>query len=429
MSGASWTREFGSLALSMLGSLLGWVLLAPLAMLVPKRRDWIAVIGRQHGKFLDNTKYFYLQCKSQSPDLRVAFVTERVEVIALFADKPHDVLRYPSLGSVWYLLRCGSAVVDSTDWGRHLRRFLLLRSRVVQLWHGVGFKRIELDKWRNETGRYRWFSQPWVFSLRLLFYRITGRVVRYAAVATTSRFYRDKVFAPAFLGRHFPITGYPRNAFGLMADRYHAFAWINVESAVASRLQEWAEAGRKLVVVTPTMRDSGATPMQLDADTVRAIDAFAASHGIEFVFKFHPSERAAGLVVGTHLHTCSPDSDIYPLLAHASALVTDYSSIYMDYLLLDRPVLFLIPDGDNYMRDDRQVQFELADMMPGPIAASWPGLLESLEAQWAQDTHAAERRVLCDKAFDGMAQDDATTRLLDFMRTQHWIPDGSNENH
>lgn len=428
MSGASWTREFGSLALSMLGSLLGWVLLAPLALLIPKRRDWIAVIGRQNGKFLDNCKYFYLQSRSQSPDLRVVFITERADTIAFFTGRPEQVLRYPSIKSAWYLLRSGSTVVDSTDWGRNLRRFLLLRSRLVQLWHGVGFKRIELDKWRNETGRYRWFSKPWVFSLRMLFYRVTGRVVRYDIVANTSRFYRDEVFAPAFLGRHFPITGYPRNAFARMSDHDHVLAWANADLAVASRLQEWATAGRKLIVVTPTTRDSGAAPMQIDAETVRVIDAFSKAHGLEFVFKFHPSERAAGFITGSHLHTCSSDSDIYPLLAHADALVTDYSSIYMDYLLLDRPVLFLIPDGDSYMRNDRQVQFDLAEMMPGPIAASWQELLTLLNQQWTEDAHAEERRTLCNRSFDGLSQNDATTRLIEFMRKQYWLPEASNES-
>jgi hypothetical protein len=29
----------------------------------------------------------------------------------------------------------------------------LIRAHVIQMWHGVAFKRIELDKWRHETGR------------------------------------------------------------------------------------------------------------------------------------------------------------------------------------------------------------------------------------------------------------------------------------
>lgn len=420
MFATSWSRDFAGLAASLAASLVGWVFIAPVALVVPKRRDWLAVIGRQHGKFVDNAKYFYVQANELAPELRIVFVTERADVASLLATHGAPVLRYPSLRAVWFLLRCGSAIVDSTDWERHLRRFLLLRSHVIELWHGVGFKRIELDKWRHETGRYRWFSRPWVFCLRLLFYRCNGRAVRYAAVACTSQFYRDEVFAPAFLARHFPITGYPRNAFGLLPSQ--PLAWANVEPAVASQLQAWRDAGRRVVLVTPTMRDSSATPLQLDTPAVHMLDTFAAEHAVEFVFKFHPSERHAGHVAGEHLHTCSPDSDIYPLLPSASALVTDYSSIYMDFLLVDRPVLFLIPDGDTYVRADREVQFDPAGMMPGPVVTSWEELLTALAAQWAEDTYHAERAALRRKAFDDLPQDQATPKLLDLMHEERWLP-------
>lgn len=420
MPATSWLREFAGLGASLAASLAGWVFLAPLAWLVPKRRDWIAVIGRQHGKFVDNAKYFYVQANELAPELRIVFITERADVASLLATHGAPVLRYPSLHAVRFLLRCGSAVVDSTDWERHSRRFLLLRARVIELWHGVGFKRIELDKWRHETGRYRGFSRPWVFQLRLALYHFNGRVVRYAAVACTSQFYRDQVFAPAFLARRFPVTGYPRNAFALSARL--PLAALNVDATIARQLPAWAAAGRRVVLVTPTTRDSSATPLQLDAATVRALDAFAAEHTVEFVFKFHPSERRAGHVAGEHLHLCSPDSDIYPLLPQASALVTDYSSIYMDFLLVDRPVLFLIPDGDTYMRADREVQFDPAGMMPGPVVASWGQLLAALAAQWIEDTYHAERAALRRKAFDDLPQDQATPKLLDLMHEERWLP-------
>lgn len=422
MSAGRWLREFGGLALSLLGSLLGWVLLVPVATLIPKRRDWIAVIGRQHGKFLDNAKHFFLQCDSQVPGLRLTFITERTEVVSLLAGSSREVLRYPGIRAVWLLLRCGTVVADSTDWGRHLRRFLLIRAHVLQLWHGVGFKRIELDKWRNETGSYRWFSQPWVFWLRICFYRFTGRLVRYGAVITTSNFYRDEVFVPAFLSDHFLVTGYPRNAFGSFPADTGNLVWSNVDADVTRQLATWTQQKRKLVIVAPTMRDSGTAPMRLDSAAVQTIDVFAETHGFEFLFKFHPSESHTGSITGNHLHLCSPDSDIYPLLAHADALITDYSSIYMDYLLLDRPVFFLIPDGDNYARQDRQLQFDPADMMPGPVTNSWKTLLAALAAHQKIDAYIEARARLRRKAFDDLPQAQAVPKLIDFMCEQQWLP-------
>lgn len=426
MSAARWLGEFGRVGLSMLGAIFGWVLLAPIALLVPKRHDRIAVIGRQHGRFLDNTKYFFLDAASAGQGFDVAFISEHAAVVNMIATSGFRALRYPHPAALWYLLRCTCVVVDSTDWIRHVRRFLLLRARVVQIWHGVAFKRIELDKWRHETGRYRWFSSPVVFRLRMLLYHFNGRVVRYAAVCSTSRFYRDEVFAPAFLARHYPVTGYPRNGFGEgLSTSASEMVWHNVDVHVRSELAPWAAARRKLVLVAPTMRDSLRAPIALDAVTLTTLNTFAAKHGFEFLFKFHPSDSHAAQVAGRHLHVCAADSDVYPLLPHCDALVTDYSSIYMDFLLLDRPVLFLITDGDSYSRKDREVQFDPASMMPGPRLANWDALLQTLAAPTSPDPFATERARLRRLAFDDLPQDEATWNILSFMEQQDWIKAGS----
>jgi len=426
MSAVRWLREIGAFGLSLLGALLGWLLIAPIAALIPKRNDRIAVIGRQHGRFLDNAKYFFLDTSSSCHALHVSFISEDKPIVDAIGGYGFRALCYPGLGAIWYLLRCGSVVVDSTDWIRHLRRFLLVRTHVVQLWHGVAFKRIELDKWRHETGRYRWLSSAAMQRLRMLLYRFNGRVVRYAAVCSTSTFYRDKVFSQAFLARHFPVTGYPRNGF---ARERHGnvldLAWHNVDAEARSRITQWSATGKRLVLIVPTMRDSLKVPMQLDADTVQRLDAFAAMHGIEFLFKFHPSERHARGINGAHLHICAPDSDVYPLLPHCDALVTDYSSVYMDFLLLDRPVLFLITDGDSYSREDREVQFDPSSMMPGPQLASWDELLDALVASPSSDTGGQERARLRQLAFDGMDQSESTRRLLGFMKKCEWLPDSA----
>jgi CDP-glycerol glycerophosphotransferase (TagB/SpsB family) len=380
------------------------------------------VIGALDGQFRDNAKYFFLHAQTVVPEVRTVFVTERADTAGLLANYQYTVLRYPTLKSVWLLVRCNVAVVDESSWFRHGRRFLLTRTHVVQLWHGVGCKRIELDRWRNETGRFAWVSSIPIVWLRLIAYRITGRWVRYAMVTCTSRFYRDNVFRQAFHSRSFPITGYPRNDFALsLHGSLLELAWSNVDAGIKARLGEWERLGRKLVLVAPTFRDSGSVPMQLNETTLTAIDTFAEAHAVEFVFKFHPSERNIDHLSGRHFHVCARDSDIYPLFPCAAALVTDYSSVSMDFLLVERPLIFLIPDNDNYIKRDRQLQFDPYEMMPGPRVTNWYMLFTTLLSEFARDKYAAERAALRSQAFDGLPQSEAVPKIIALMRQQGWI--------
>lgn len=423
MSGASWLRASLGALWTVVISVLGWVLIASWAALVPRRRDLLTVIGRDEGKFVDNSKFFFLQgAPLLSPTVRVVFVTERRDVADFLANSDYEVMIYPSLPAVWQLLRSGTLVVDSLEWTRHLRRFLTVRARVLQLWHGVGFKRIELDKWRHEAVGKRQLSSAAVLAVRRVMHSITGRLVRYDAVNTTSEFYRDQVFSPAFLSKHFLVAGYPRNSFGDLSGAARVLAWRNVDAHIARQLPQWTSAKRRLVLVAPTFRDSRATPMGLTAEVTAMLDSYCEAHGVELVFKFHPLERSASAVAGRHLHLCDPDSDLYPLLPLSSALITDYSSIYMDYLLLDKPVLFLVPDLDRYTREDRQLQFDFSSMTPGPKVGSWTDLVAQLEHQLQQDEYADARAKLRLTAFDGLPQVEAVPKLIDFMRAQRWIP-------
>jgi CDP-glycerol glycerophosphotransferase (TagB/SpsB family) len=420
MSAASYARDAVAALRDMLYGLCGWTLLAPLAAMVPKRRDWIAVIGRAEGKFLDNTKYFFIDASLQGPPgLRVVHVTGSREVHAQISAAGLQSLRFPSLAAWWFLARCGTAVVDSIEWCERGRCFLLCRARIVQLWHGVGFKRIELDKWRNEARGRKLVASPWLFWLRMLRKRLRGRLPLYDAVVTTSAFYRDNVFRQAFRSRHVLTCGYPRNGFGQSAGKAAELAWLNVDPAAAKNIRPWHAQGRKVVLVAPTFRDTRATPLGLDETRQALLDQFCAEHGYEFLFKFHPYEHGATRIKGTHLHVLGAHSDAYPLFSFLHAMVTDYSSIYMDFLLTDRPIFFLAPDLDDYVTKDRDIQFDFEKMTPGPKLDDWPALLAAL--QDANDSWKPHREMLRRLVFDDDPQSQATARILDFMLKHHWL--------
>jgi CDP-glycerol glycerophosphotransferase (TagB/SpsB family) len=410
-----------AIALLVLG-LVGWLLIAPLAALFPRRRDLVVVIGMGNGKFIDNAKYFFLQSTALlHPRIRVVFVTERRETIDLLANEKYEVLRYPSWRSVWALLRCSTAVVDSGDWLLRMRRFLLFRAKIVQLWHGVGFKRVCLDKMRHEARRVAWLSSPFVMRLRLLNGAINGKYVRYSLFLSPSKFYEAEVFRKAFPSRHYIVSGYPRNTFGTFDKVTRRVAWLNVDRSLASKIPIWLDNQRRFVLITPTFRDSRVTTLDLEPSTLKLLDNWCERNNVELVFKFHPFERGRVDLQGEHLHYCDPDSDIYPLMPLSSALITDYSSIYMDYLLLDKPVLFFTPDLADFLQQDRELQFDFRKMTPGPKLSNWDEVTAALIEQWKHDAYVAERARWKEIAFDGRDQNEAVSDIVHFMQAQKWI--------
>lgn len=405
-----------------MGCVFGWLVIVPLALLVPKRKDWVGVFGRQDGRFLDNAKYFFLQAPAECQGVRFVFITERRDTAETITRFGRECYCYPDLNSIWFILRCASFVVDEASWYKCFRFYFLFKADIVQLWHGVPYKWIELGQWKNQFGSLGWASTPLALKARLFFYKLTGRRMRYAAVVTTSEFYRSHSFMPSFDSCFFPVAGYPRNDFAQsLAGSDLELAWNNVDANIKHRLGGWKELGKKIVLVAPTFRDSGAVPMRLDSGALELLDRAAEKNNIEFIFKFHPSEKNTDNISGRHFHICNRQSDIYPVFPYLSALVTDYSSISMDFLLVDKPLFFLIPDNDDYLKVDRRLQFDPRTMMPGPVVSNWGALLHVLLKEWSDDSYREERSMLKVKAFDSLPQSEAVTKLIALMREQGWL--------
>ena len=74
-------------------------------------------------------------------------------------------------------------------------------------------------------------------------------------------------------------------------------------------------------------------------------------------------------------------TDIYPFLLHSDCLITDYSSIYFDYLLLEKPIILFPFDIADYESKSRELAFDYDEMMIGDRVNSFAELLLAIEAK------------------------------------------------
>jgi len=112
--------------------------------------------------------------------------------------------------------------------------------------------------------------------------------------------------------------------------------------------------------------------------------------------KPHPLDAASLHVDGARVisddELASVGMGLYDLLAVSHSLVTDYSSIWTDYLSTGRFVAFAVPDWETY-DDSRGVEsFFSRDDLPGPVLSSVDDAVRFLAAANADDPQLVARR-------------------------------------
>jgi CDP-glycerol glycerophosphotransferase (TagB/SpsB family) len=169
------------------------------------------------------------------------------------------------------------------------------------------------------------------------------------------------------------ITGLPRNDRLLDA----------VSTAPRTRRALGVPDGVPIVLVLPTWRDED--EIQRDAtDGLGLIDLdigelarIAEEARVVIFVKPHPLDRSlrdssggGGARVITDRDLADLGLTLYETLAAIDILVTDYSSVWIDYLLTGRPIVFMITDEEHY-RVTRGVYFpEFRRWLPGPVVSS-----------------------------------------------------------
>lgn len=292
-----------------------------------------------------------------------------------------DKSRYPGLSpmteavakrsvrGLWYMLTAKYVFFTHSF---ALRRFPA-SVESVNVWHGMPVKRVG---WMTQSGA-------------LL------PVVKYALA--TSPFWQVVVqesLAPTVATL---ITGLPRNDRLLLGDQ-----------GVLKRLGYSPESGPRLVAWLPTYRGEWTTGdlrthsshvYGLTADRLREMNDLMERRNALLVVKKHPMAEDADTPELSRIKYVDDEwlreqgLTLHQLLGESCALVTDVSSAYVDYLMLDRPIVHHFPDIEAYGRS-RGFSFEpIQEYLAGPVVEDPAGLAAALDAiLQGKDSHAGQRR-------------------------------------
>ncbi|MYT30696.1 MULTISPECIES: CDP-glycerol glycerophosphotransferase family protein [unclassified Streptomyces] len=268
----------------------------------------------------------------------------------------------------------------------HLPRWFVRRAgqRVIQTWHGTPLKRIGADLAGTLCGGLAHLAPR-------------PRLGRQWSVLLSPNAASTPVLRSAlgYAGKMLE-TGLPRT------DALHAADREEVAAAVRARLGVGPE--KRVVLYAPTPRDDVAYDashhrlhLPLDLDVARS--ALEGDHVL--LVRSHPQVPDR---LPAHHAPFAVDVSSYPdateLLLAADVLVTDYSSLAVDFANTGRPMLFLTPDLAHYRDTLRGFSLDFEARVPGPLLSSTGELVEALGelpavARASAPAYAEFRRVFC----------------------------------
>lgn len=244
----------------------------------------------------------------------------------------------------------------------------------VNVWHGMPIKKIEA------------LAEE-------------GGGIRSTYVLATSPFWGEIMARSMGPGAEALITGLPRND-RLFLDRGRAWSALGLaERRDVDHLVAWLPTYRRSVTGFLTV-DGRPTdsPFELDGVDPEELNAFLADRGAYAVVKPHPMAAFSGEQCWSHLllldsaHLLRRSVTLYELLAATDVLISDVSSVTIDYLLLDRPIIHALADLAEY-RATRGFSVEpIDDLLMGPVAASASELLADLADVFDGGDPGAEQR-------------------------------------
>lgn len=162
---------------------------------------------------------------------------------------------------------------------------------------------------------------------------------------------------------------------------------------------------KKIILYAPTFRDE---ERYNNVFNYLDLDKFNQVLGDEYVLalRLHPKIRNFYKddisSQGKYIDVSGFESE-QELMLLSDMMITDYSSIMIEYAILNRPILFFTYDLEDYLANERGFYYDFKATVPGPIAHSSDELIN----------------IIHDDGFD-------KSKLSDFVKTQLDVIDGKS---
>jgi CDP-glycerol glycerophosphotransferase (TagB/SpsB family) len=273
------------------------------------------------------------------------------------------VLSSFNLSTVWHILTSATIILSHNPRDAHLSKKCKKR-KIINLWHGVAIKQIELLMPNIEKEKLLLLKNNTKLYDMLIASSIQDKITNTNAFGVSI----DKVI----------ITGLPR--YEILKKNYLLRDVLQKEEDTIKKIK----ANRKLILFAPTFRENNISAIeQIGIKEWKLLDTFAKKSNIIIGIRPHPYDlkKLPKVIENSsqfYLFENSNFTEVNLLLKHTDILIVDFSSIWIDYLLLHKPIIGFAKDFEEYLNNERGFIYDFKKVFPNFFTSNIDILIEKI---------------------------------------------------
>lgn len=307
--------------------------------LIPKDKKLIVASAWFGQKYADNTMYEYEYLLSET-SWRVIWITKNNLIYEQLKASGKPVVLSNTIKGLWTQIRAN--LLLSTIQHHDYNKYLLCNCTLLDLDHGIIFKQVGFDIHPNDK-------------YQLIHDKVVKKFIKY--YMTTSSYITEKMMEHSYhvTEDNVILCGKAR------LDYFFDAKMRNVDLSLKKVIGD-----RKTIVYMPTHRSNGEKEISINKILdLHYIENLCETYGYVFIIKkhfYHRNEITNTSCYSKIIDLTQSAYDAQELLFNADVLITDYSSCYIDYLLLDRPLVLYTYDLDDYLKVERGLFVSFSDL-------------------------------------------------------------------
>lgn len=358
-------------------------------------------LSSNNNDFTHNTKFmFEYLLKNEAYDIKYIINNDetRNKLISIYGDKFISIkekngLDFLKKSNVW-LLDAGMPVKNP---------FYMRNKTIINFWHGVPIKKIGINGYTG-LNKLRMLLQLKVFSFFVTAYITTSKNL-------------VNIMSESFLlpVNKIKILGQPRNDFiyKIIPKKDMSNIFKNID--INSRFVLYAPTWRKSKYGTSLKNTVKYFPFE--GFSFEDFNSFLKKNNIVFFVRPHSLEKInikeysnIKILDQTKIQNINDILNIFDLV------ISDYSGIWVDFLLLKKPIILLPYDLNEYL-SIKGLNFNFDDINPGPKIQTLQEFKNNIIRLLNDNTYFFDRREKINDFFNEI-KFDSMPKILNFLETE-----------